>query len=301
MTSYKEGEKIQFTIKKLIEFSEDEKYYVLEDKEGQKHLLTAEYYENYNFKIGQNIVCRIDHINCSGKIFLEPEHPLYKEGEIYEFTLKTIKKSKNRLKENILRLNLKDKFGNKATCITENSETKITIGETVRYKILRIKKGQIYLRILNEKPKKELIPGVYYKFKIEAVNVLNDGFKYYILSDKKKRKHLLRYDYYRHHNMNIGDTIECTVIKFSPEGYSVLEPKHPFYKVGKKYDFEFVSQEKDFGGEITGNFNITVKDIYGEEVIFLSPESVIVNDKKPDTISCSVNGIKKGKPLLSVS
>ena len=61
MASYKEGEKIEFTIKKLVEFDENEKYYVLEDASGQKQLLNAKYYKNYNFKIGQNIICKIDH------------------------------------------------------------------------------------------------------------------------------------------------------------------------------------------------------------------------------------------------
>ena len=39
--------------------------------------------------------------------------------------------------------------------------------------------------------------------------------------------------------------IECMIIKFSPKGYYVLEPKHPYYETGKEYSFEFVKQEKD--------------------------------------------------------
>jgi len=301
MASYKEGEKIEFTIKKLVEFDENEEYYVLEDTSGQKQLLNAKYYKNYHFKIGQNIICKIDHINCSGKIFLEPEHPFYKENEIYEFIIDTVKKTKNRLKENIFHINSTDKTGNTATCITENiSEEDYKPGQKIRYKIDRIKKGKLYLSIINENTADDLIPGIYYKFKIDAVQTLKDGIKYYILSDTKNRKHLLQYDFYKHHYLTVGQIIECTVIKFSSKGYPVLEPKHPYYKNGKKYQFDFVKQEKDFKGEITGNYTITVKDVFGENVQFMSSEKLSVQKIKSGKIQCKVTGIKKGKPLLVV-
>lgn len=297
--NYKEGEKIKFKIKKLIQLDENEEYYVLEDISGQKQLLNAKYYKNYQFITGQTIICKIDHINCSGKIFLEPEHPFYKENEIYEFTIDNIIKTENRLKETVFHLNSTDKIGNTATCITEDiSGNKYKEGQKIQYKIVRIKKGKLYLSIINQSSTDDLKQNVFYKFKIEDIRILNDGFKYYVLSDKKNRKHLLKYDYYTHHNLNIGQTVECSIIKYSSEGYYVLEPKHPFYKKGKKYDFLFVKQEKDYKGKITGNYNITVKDIFDEKVHFQSPESVTEKDKKNEKIRCKVIGIKKGKPLL---
>ncbi|RLD50008.1 MAG: hypothetical protein DRI94_09815 [Bacteroidetes bacterium] len=300
MTTYKEGEKIQFKIKNLIELAENEEYYVLEDLSGQKQLLNASYYKNYQFKIGQNIICKVDHINCSGKIFLEPEHPFYKENEVYEFVIDTVEKSENRLKEIVYHLNSTDKTGNTATCITENISDNIKSGQKIKYKIERIKKGKLYLGIVNEISVNDLISGVYYKFKIEDIRILKDTFKYYILSDKKNRKHLLRHEFYTHHHLSIGQIIECTVIKFSSAGYPVLEPKHPVYKIGKTYKFEFVKQEKDFKGEITGNYTITVKDVFGEKVQFMSSEKLSVQKIKSGKIQCKVTGIKKGKPLLVV-
>jgi len=300
MASYKEGEKIEFTIKKLVEFDENEEYYLLEDVSGQKQLLNARYYKNYHFKIGQNIVCKIDHINCSGKIFLEPEHPFYKENDIYEFTIDSIKKTENRLRETVFHINSTDKTGNTATCITENiSEEDYKPGQKIRYKIEHIKKGKLYLSIINQNTADDLIPGIYYKFKIDGIKTLKDGIKYYILSDTKNRKHLLQYDFYVHHHLVVGKTIKCTVIKFSSKAYPVLEPKHPFYKIGKAYKFDFVKQEKDFKGEITGNYEIAVTDVYGETVKFTSSESLETDNKLPEKIFCSVNGIKKGKPLLA--
>ena len=83
--TYTEGQTYKYMIKNHIDLSKNEKFYVLEDQAGRKQLLNSEYYEKYNFKIGQSINCRLDHINCSGKIFLEPEHPFYMEGKVYDF------------------------------------------------------------------------------------------------------------------------------------------------------------------------------------------------------------------------
>jgi len=80
-----EGKWFPFRIHNLIQLQDDAWYYVLEDVNGLKHFLPAEHYEKYGFNIGAEITCKIDRINCTGRIFLEPKHPFYKEGEIYSF------------------------------------------------------------------------------------------------------------------------------------------------------------------------------------------------------------------------
>ncbi len=300
MSLYKEGAHVPFTIKKLIEL-ESEEYYVLEDTSGQKQLLEANCYKHYNFKIGNEIICRIDHINCSGKVFLEPQHPVYKENDICEFTIDKIEKTENRLKETVFHIFSEDKTGNTAVCITENpDEENRKKGENVLYKIERIKKGKIYLSIVNDTTSEIMKPGVFYKFKIEAIKTLADNFDYYILSDKKSKKHLLRSDFYPHHNLKVGKTVKCRVIKYASTGYRVLEPEHPYYKIGRKYDFEFVRQTKDFKGKITGNYTIIVKDIFGDDLQFETPDSIISGEKIPKKLHCRVNDVKKGKPILEI-
>ena len=61
-----------------------------------------------------------------------------------------------------------------------------------------------------------------------------------------------------------------------------------------------MKEEKDSKGEITGNYDITVKDIFGELVKFMSEKSLLVEEVKPEIIKCKVSGVKKGKPLLFV-
>jgi len=296
--SYKEGQSICFKINKHIDLSENENFYVLEDKFGRKQLLKSDLYDNYNFSIGQDINCRVDHINCSGKIFLEPEHPIYKENEVYSFTIDRIETSQNRLDEKTLHFSFIDEIGNPAKCITENeNQDDYSVGQKIECKVERIIKGRLNLSFINHKSKL-LKRQVYYKFKIDNIQTLKDNVKYFILSDVDKQKHLLACEYYEHHDLKIGQTIECMIIKFSPKGYYILEPKHPFYESGKTYKFKFVKEEKDAKGEITGNYDITVKDVFGEAVNFMSEKSLFVDEVKPETIKCKVSGVKKGKPLL---
>jgi hypothetical protein len=82
-----EGNWFPFKIHNLVQLQDDEWYYVLRDINGLKHFMPAVYYESYGFKPGDKIRCKIDRINCTGRIYLEPEHPYYKEGKIYNFTV----------------------------------------------------------------------------------------------------------------------------------------------------------------------------------------------------------------------
>jgi len=80
-----EGKWFPFKIHNLVQLQDDEWYYILRDINGLKHFLPAEYYDSYGLKPGDEINCKIDRINCTGRIYLEPEHPFYKEGKIYNF------------------------------------------------------------------------------------------------------------------------------------------------------------------------------------------------------------------------
>ncbi len=66
----------------------DEEFFVFEDFYGERYLLSSYYYKNYNFKPKQEVLCRILRIDCSGKVSIEPEHPYYKTGKVYDFKFK---------------------------------------------------------------------------------------------------------------------------------------------------------------------------------------------------------------------
>jgi hypothetical protein len=80
-----EGEWFPFIIHNLVQLQDDAWYFVLQDINGMKHFMAAENYKSYGFLVGDMILCKIDKVNCTGRVFLEPKHPDYKEGEIYYF------------------------------------------------------------------------------------------------------------------------------------------------------------------------------------------------------------------------
>lgn len=65
---------------------EDEKtYMVFEDFCGTRHFVDYSIYEKYNLRIHTPIKCLLQKINCVGRIFLEPMHPVYRRGSTYVF------------------------------------------------------------------------------------------------------------------------------------------------------------------------------------------------------------------------
>ncbi len=80
-----EGGWFPFRIHNLVSLQDEEWYYILEDINGLRHFIPADCYKLYGFKPGDEISCKIVKINCTGRLFLEPQHPFYNEGETYSF------------------------------------------------------------------------------------------------------------------------------------------------------------------------------------------------------------------------
>jgi len=139
-----EGNWFPFRIHKLVQLQDDAWYFVLQDINGMKHFMPAEYYESYGFKPGDEISCKIDRINCTGRIFLEPKHPYYLEGEIYIFDLVSV------LNEDGERtLIVKGKEGNKMEVLLgTNKNIDINYKKKVRCLVKSIKKGKPNLEII---------------------------------------------------------------------------------------------------------------------------------------------------------
>jgi len=133
-----EGEWLTFKIHNLVQLQDDAWYFVLQDINGLKHFLPAENYKSYGFKTGDKITCKIDKINCTGRIYLEPKHPCYSEGEIYYFDV--LNDPNPRQKDVWI---LRDILGNSIE-VNVNSIINIDINEEkkVRCIVKSIKKGR---------------------------------------------------------------------------------------------------------------------------------------------------------------
>jgi hypothetical protein len=145
----KERKTYTFNIIKETELPDGENFYVLLASDKSRHLLPCKYYYNYSFKVGQTINCRIDKINCTGRIFLEPEHPLYKEKETYlmhYIRIENIRTSKKNKKTAYI---LKDDSGKEYRCIPTDYSINQNFNNIIRFSLLKIKKGIFYIEILH--------------------------------------------------------------------------------------------------------------------------------------------------------
>lgn len=298
---FSEGESHRFKIAGYTEIpNTNDSFFILENKFGGKHLLKAWPFKHYNLKIGGEVVCRIDKINCSGKIFLEPENPFYQPGKIYDFDVIRIATQTNSVGETENAIIVKDRFGHENSCPLPDSINPDQIVEKVKCKVVRIKKGQLFLiHAETENTRKLLQIGEKYKFTVHEIKDINK-VKYYILHDDFGNSYSLKLDMYKHYNLCIGRQVECTVTKFGSDGQLKIEPTHPHYKIGKTYPFKFLRIDNDPNLLDKDSKIIIVLDVYGIETKVSSYKPGIFDNPIPEYLHCMVEGVRKGKAILSI-
>ncbi|MEA2106432.1 MAG: hypothetical protein U9P82_06890 [Bacteroidota bacterium] len=298
---FTEGEKHHFTISGFTEIpGTDESYYILENLFGGKHLLKADHYQHYQLKEGQSLICKIDKINCSGKIFLEPENPEYTEGKIYSFDLVKIIDRINSVGKKEKAAIVKDVFGMETTCsIPRNYAIEIK-SKKIKCKVLRIKKGQLFLAVPEIKDiVKQLEIGKVYPFTVVDIKPLEENMDYYLLKDEFNNLYSLKKDMYQHYGFKIGQKIKCLVTKFDTDSNLKIEPVHPYYEIGTTYPFKYLRTEKDTNPLGNEEYVIIVEDILGIETKVRSINTKIIINNNPKIINCSVDGVRKGKAILT--
>lgn len=132
-----EGEIHHFKVLKKTTVPDEGVFFLLRHSAGRRILIPEKYYVNYNILPGSTIKCRIDKVSCTGKIFLEPKHPVYQEGETYMFDILDYEPAINN--ENSWNIRVSDVFSNviKAHCRCVNPILK----ERIELVVNRIRKG----------------------------------------------------------------------------------------------------------------------------------------------------------------
>ena len=105
-----EGEVHLFQVLKAVSIAGEGDFFQLRHPSGRRLLLSASRYNNHGIKPGSNIECKIDKVTCTGKVFLEPKHPVYSEGNTYPFDV--IEVTKDKKHSGMLLLRVKDLFCN---------------------------------------------------------------------------------------------------------------------------------------------------------------------------------------------
>ncbi|OFX49994.1 MAG: hypothetical protein A2046_01765 [Bacteroidetes bacterium GWA2_30_7] len=140
----------EFNLIDEIDFFSNEKYYILCDPFNRKHLLNSNIYLEYNYKIGDKILCKVDKINCQGRVYIEPEHPIYKIGNYYDF--KFLRKDKIRNKRGDLKnvLIFEDLLGKEANSYVSDLDFFNNFKKLeVNARVVKIKKAQVYIELKN--------------------------------------------------------------------------------------------------------------------------------------------------------
>ncbi len=142
-----QGQKYLFYFQKKVFLPDGLEYFVAIDPFGDKHLIPTEHYADYNLQINKKYLCKVDKINCLGRIFIEPPHPFFKEAESYAFKyVKTVQK--NHKSGNIYTYHIFiSKDGEQALMNADN----YTLIDDLKsgfhqFRIEKITKGQVFIK-----------------------------------------------------------------------------------------------------------------------------------------------------------
>ena len=285
-----------FKIEKVSDIPEKGIYYVLFHESGRKMLLNAQYYVEYNFKIGQTIECRVDKVNCTGQVFLEPRHPIYGEGSIYSFKKLSIKENVDKT----FNLLVKDTFGNIMEVYLSDKD-EIADDEYVSLKVDKIKKGlpSLVLPIAHE-----IESCINYSETVilKVIAIISENSEdYYSLADSiGKTTSRLKVKHYRHYGLMVGSNCTCKIIGYSANGLMLVEPENPWYKIGESYFFKVNTIESLVNLEGEEEKNLLLLDKSNNKCgVRLSVEELkqIGNQNE---VKCKVIGFRKGRPQLEI-
>ncbi|PLW98595.1 MAG: hypothetical protein C0593_05205 [Marinilabiliales bacterium] len=284
-----QGKYYDFKVIKSVSLEEGGRFWILEDPFGFRQMLNAEFYTHYPIEPGMTMHCKVDKINCSGKIFLEPPNPQYRKGEIFRFSVLSFEQFNDRFIVHVT-----DAFNDVHTLVLSAKPV-----EYVNCRVDRIKKGKLYLSDPETEVSKWFAEGENYPFFIEDIKTTPECGECFFLKDVNARSHILPVKNYLHYNFKQGDTIQCTVVKQNESGRCTLEPIHPNYVPGNQYLFKLISIEYTESFNDRNEWVLFVTDIYNNSIM------VIPDCREPlkefegcSMVLCEVERVKKGKVFL---
>lgn len=292
----KEGQVANYSVLAIKKIDEDgEDFFVLKHPAGGKFLLPYSPYKQYKIEIGATIKCRIDKISCSGKIYLEPEHPCYREGNYYDFKLISTTRIMLSTGDLVDAAIVEDCFFNKIEVVIAEAKPSDKI---INCRVDYIRKGNVYLSA-NDVNKKQcnIKEGESYQFTITG-QIKHENNLYYIVEAPDKSKHTINCKHYQKYGLEKAKSFIGEVSKLSKRGNYLIEPKHPIYQVGQIYSFEVIEivsfqREEDF----KAISKVIILDKLGEKASVDWPK----NKDYPlvgSYIQSKVLGAKKGKLIL---
>lgn len=145
---FEEGQDYSFLVCDRIVLPDDS-YLVIESEDGRKFMMKERFYgPEYELASGKKIICRVDKINCSGKIFFEPRHPWLKPGDRGLYTITGEGSRKFKKTDGEYRVYTATGTRSEPAIIkeTDNPEfSQFAIGQKVNATIKKISRGEVHL------------------------------------------------------------------------------------------------------------------------------------------------------------
>ncbi len=298
-----EGSVYPFRVLKTVSLGPGDDWFVLQDPQGYKILLPEVFYKDYGFAPGDLINCRVDKVNCNGKVYLEPEHPHYREGEAYPFLVHCKGQRKDILGADEFYFMVKDVFNKQWKVRIHSKRLWDNPPKSINCRLQRIKKGILYLQYERDDNKADYLEiGKIYDFTIiDEKTDPGSGKSYFILKDESDRKHLLNKKYYREYGFSKGSHIQCLVEKQAAEGYYILEPAHPCYETGKKYKFPVDRLEEMVFTDGFKQKVLVLRDCFGLEIKVNIDEHLVKLFGEKRYIWARLRKIRKSRLELEIS
>jgi hypothetical protein len=293
-----EGSWYGFDVRKEIQLPDDSLAWILVDDHDVKYMLPAIYYKDYGIQPGDHIQCRVDKINCTGKIYLEPAHPYYRQGRTYTFDVVSKSTQPDRYDDMRVFWHVRDIFGKEMHIPAPEDYRCVNLPKIVHCKVLRIKKGELHLtHVHNIKTINTLSVGQTYEFEVFETEHEFEGEKWIILNGLDGQKHTLKHKHFKDYGFETGDRISCEVVDIDEDEQPILEPEHPFYKIGQQYTFPLAEPDDDLRDYQPTDNEVIVKDIFQNLIILEKTEAE--NQSFPaNRIIRRVSAIRRGIPLL---
>jgi len=117
--------------------------FIVQDSYNRNHIIELDKFEHYNLQLYSKIDCRILGFDKKHNLKIEPQNPIYKIGETYEFETIRLEESYDELHNPIRILYVKDKLGKEASIVQLPHNYQIQ--PSVTAKVYRINNGRLYL------------------------------------------------------------------------------------------------------------------------------------------------------------
>ncbi|MFP4557439.1 MAG: hypothetical protein ACLFNU_11265 [Bacteroidales bacterium] len=290
---FTEGKTYKFTVIKQVFLPEEGDFFLIRHQSGRRLMLPVDTYKHYGIEPNKTIKCRVDKVNCTGKVFLEPKHPVYTEGETYSFKVVDFIESGG-----VSQLIVKDCFENSIPVEWERSYNKNN-QQYVDLVVDRIKKGIPQLQDSANRRKEQewsSFIGRELNFLVEDISINSKDEECYVLKYKDIAT-LIKVKYYEHYGITVGDSVPCKVYGIRSSGELKVEPKNPFYKMGGIYRFNVSTVEYNSS---SGTRILVVHDSCNKKCGVPVPDDTLVNINNGDCIKCRVIGFRKGRPNLKL-